>query len=635
MRLRYKLIFALFVFTTLAFAKKTPMYPVSAIPAELLKGADAVVRKKSTVVEVVSESKMYCSEKFAITILKESGKDKALFRESYTNLSSVSNITAIVYDALGKKVKSIPTGEINDFTAISGASLYEDRRVKAIDPKYSVYPFTVEYTFEKKYNSAYYLHGWYAFQGYNTAVEDYRFKLLVPLDFKFHYKEYNLPKTAEEVEVDEKRQLFWQIQNYKAPQKEVLSAHYEHWGPAVAIAPNRFEINDYKGDLNSWASFGRFFFELNKGRDNVPQATIDHLATMLNENMSDYEKISTIYQYSQKKNRYISIQEGIGAQQPFEAETVDRLSYGDCKALSNYVVSILRNFGYNAYYVLVQAGEESFSEKDFVNDYFNHVIACVPLDTDTIWLECTNSFIPCGYLGDFTDDRNVLLITEEGGKLVKTPGFDVEENNQSIKGDIKIFDDGSASGKALISYKGSLYSDEYGLLLMDETDRRKKIIKSINVPHFDLIDYEIVQHKLRKPWLDKSLSISIPGFASKMGERLFFSLNGMNKSSVIPPYSRNRRSPMMISRSYSECDSMTYLLPEDYKMEAIPEPVELKSEFGEYRSKAKIIENRIVYERSLKIWKGQYPKERYNDFVEFLEKIAKYDEVKAVLVKSS
>ena len=56
---------------------------------------------------------------------------------------------------------------------------------------------------------------------------------------------------------------------------------------------------------------------------------------------NDTDKISALYKYMQDKVRYVSVQVGIGGWQPIEAETVDRLSCGDCKALANYMESLL------------------------------------------------------------------------------------------------------------------------------------------------------------------------------------------------------------------------------------------------------------------------------------------------------
>src|SRR3546814_20146460 len=60
---------------------------------------------------------------------------------------------------------------------------------------------------------------------------------------------------------------------------------------------------------------------------------------------SDREKAARIYHYMQQKNRYVSIQVGIGGLQPMFAEEVDRLSYGDCKGLANYTRSEERRVG--------------------------------------------------------------------------------------------------------------------------------------------------------------------------------------------------------------------------------------------------------------------------------------------------
>ncbi len=633
MRLHYKILFVFLFVPGFLFAKNKTFYPVSEIPENLKKGADAVVREDYTELEVFSESKVVYRYKSVITILKESAKDKGYFYGYYDSLSSISDLKATVYDASGKKVETISGDEIKDYTAISGFSLYEDDRVKTFKPNYSVYPYTVEYSYVKKCNSALYMHGWYALWGTNTAVQKFSFKVVSSVDYKFSYLEHNLKSPGIISTIDNKQVIAWTLENIKAPHSQPFEDDGHYWIPMVDIAPGQFEMAGYKGSMESWKSYGKYQALLNAGRDNVPQETIDKIKEMLSEDMSDYEKIAAIYKYSQNKNRYVSIQDGIGGHQPFDAETVDRLSYGDCKALSNYVVSILKKFGYNACYTLVHSGDDLYENKDFVADYFNHAIACVPLQNDTIWLECTNPYYPCGYMSPSTSDRYVLLIKEEGGELVKTPSFKLADNLTNTTGEVRIAEDGSAEMHMKTSYKGANFSNVYGLLYYDEKDKKKKLIKSIDIPHFELDSFKLEAHMERKPSFDKTLYINVPSLGTKMGDRLIVSLNIMNQSTGALPYDRNRQSPMFIPYSRNINDTVSYIIPQGYKVEGLPNPGNVKSEFGEYVCSAREEDGKIIFERHCTLNSGRYPKEKYNEFVDWVEEFNQYEAAKAVLLK--
>ena len=97
---------------------------------------------------------------------------------------------------------------------------------------------------------------------------------------------------------------------------------------------------------------------------------------------------------------------------------------------------------------------------------------------------------------------------------------------------------------------------------------------------------------------------------------------------------KNTKIPELTEAIEIASDSISFALPQNYKIETIPKEVSLKYAFGEYSTNIKVTaENNMVYYRRLKVQGGSYPKERYADWIEFLKKIKSNDRQKVVLVK--
>ncbi len=96
--------------------------------------------------------------------------------------------------------------------------------------------------------------------------------------------------------------------------------------------------------METWDNFGKWIQALNSGRQELPPATKAKIKELTAKAKTDEEKVKILYEYLQSKTRYVSIQLGIGGQQPFEASVVDQFGYGDCKALSNYMVAMLERW---------------------------------------------------------------------------------------------------------------------------------------------------------------------------------------------------------------------------------------------------------------------------------------------------
>jgi transglutaminase-like putative cysteine protease len=631
----HKRIFCSLILLSLCIAvvAKELMYPLSEIPPALLQNAHTVMRLYKQDVEIKSEKSAVVSVTEVRTILNKNGEDNAYFRHSYSPMFKLSNIKAKVYNELGKQIKSLGGDDIIDHSAISGFSLYDDNRVKFIDPKNLTYPFTVEYTYSIDMNQTLFLPIW-DHDTENTSYENSIFVVKAPVGYSFRYREYNLPKGVVKTTQESKDVYTWSITNLTARTYEPMAAKLTPNYPLVRLAPNKFELGETKGSSETWKDYGVWLTGLIDKKDVLSEPTRAKMKEITASCKTDLEKVKVVYEYMQQKTRYVNISIGIGGLQPFDAETVDKTSYGDCKALSNYTKALLTCVGIKSYYTIVNAGSsQNDTEIDFPSQQFNHVMVCVPLNKDTVWLECTSQRSPCGFNGDFTDDRDVLIVDGENSKLVHTRIYSATENCINRYTKVNLADIESGDATATSKYVGLCYDDMMPTYYADDADKLKKITQSIELPSFSLTKFALVDNRSKTPSLDEHLNLTFSNYIKKMGDIALLPLNFMNRLSSIPDKVRNRKTDMCIRRSYMENDTVTYQLPKGYQVTDLPQKMELVGKFGKYISQSTQKGSEITYTRHFELTKGTFPAQDYIDFRGFLEQIATADGVVASLKK--
>ena len=176
---------------------------------------------------------------------------------------------------------------------------------------------------------------------------------------------------------------------------------YEHT-PTVILAPTEFSYYGTDGDLSTWKSYGNWICQLIEDKMELPEERIHFLEELVATQNDTLSKVKAIYKYLQEETRYVSVQLGIGGFEPLSAQKVDEVKYGDCKALVNYMRAMLNAVGINSYYTLINAGRSAKKIiPEFPSQDFNHVILCVPVSNDTVFLECTDQFSPFGFFRQF------------------------------------------------------------------------------------------------------------------------------------------------------------------------------------------------------------------------------------------
>jgi hypothetical protein len=135
------------------------------------------------------------------------------------------------------------------------------------------------------------------------------------------------------------------------------------------------------------------------------------------------------------------------------------------------------------------------------------------------------------------------------------------------------------------------------------------------------------------PQVAEVLDISVSGFATVSGKRIFITPNILNRSGTHLTEQENRTYDYQFDMAYKDVDTVEIELAEGYVLETLPPYMELKTKFGNYSSSVKFVKNKLQYIRVREQFSGRYPKSDALALSAFLNAIYKCDRTKIVLIK--
>jgi hypothetical protein len=611
-------------------------YNAELIPDSLLKSADVVKRNEEYILTIKSPSKHIIYEKHTYTILNSSGSNYAHYLSYYDKFSSINSVTGKLFNKTGKQIKHSKKSDWKDQSAFDGFSLLSDTRYKENEFYSADYPYTVEYEEEVESTGTLDFPDWLPQGTHGVSVQQSTFTIVAPADYNVRYRQFNFSSEPRVTRKGDLKTYTWEIKNLPAKKYEISGPSFSEIAPAVFFAPSKFEIQGYSGDMSNWNDLGKFMYELVKGRDILPEDIKRKVHALTDGLNTEREKIFILYDFLQKNTRYISVQLGIGGWQPFEANYVAEKKYGDCKALSNYMIALLKEAGIKGKYVEIYGGA---SPPHFINDFsfsqFNHVICCVPLAKDTVWLECTSQTASPGYLGSFTGNRKALLIDETGGHLVHTVVYGIADNIQKRIVSAVTDQQGNLTAEINNTYTGLQQDLPHALMYdLSKEDRQKYLNQMFTLPTYEVIESSYREEKGIIPVMKEHLRIQLNNYANITGKRFFITPNifGENSGKLLPD--TTRKYDYIIRNSYRDIDSVEIKIPAGYKPEMLPKDISLSNKFGKYASSAKLSGETIIYYRLWEQFSGRYPATEYNDLVKFYQQVYRADRSKIVLIKA-
>jgi hypothetical protein len=471
------------------------------------------------------------------------------------------------------------------------------------------------------------------------SVQYSSLRVVCPASNQLRYKMFNYngePVITQHTDRDRINNIYtWEVKDMAATEAEYATPAWRQLTTSVFLATEKFMLEEYQGSNASWKDFGKFVYDLKKEKDVLPDPVKQKVHELTDGAGSLREKTTKLYEYMQQNTRYISVQLGVGGWQPFDAKYVSEKKYGDCKALSNFMYSLLKEAGIRSVYTVINAtGSSDYLITDLPCSQFNHVILFVPDGKDTIWLECTSQTKAAGYIGDL-GNRYAVAVDEDGGSLVRTPKYGFKENLE-IRNVVATIDEaGNLQATIHTKYKAEQQDRVHSIINGLSKDKLMEFLKEdIDLATYDIKSFKYDEEKSQLPVVKEQLELVADNYATVSGKRFFVIPNIMTRAQRKLKADEERVNDVLLEFEFTDINTASIKIPAGYSPESVPPDVKIESKFGKYISSVKLEENTIKYYRHYEHYSGRFPAKDYGELVKFYESIYKADRNKVVLVKN-
>ena len=503
-----------------------------------------------------------------VLVHNEKGLPTASFWEYTDAFHSVASFSgSITYQGKSRKIRK---DDLINHSLTDG--LADDAAICLYQPA-SPYPFTVEYDYTVSCKK-----GIASFPTFlpldreNVSLVGASYTLIVPAGFAIQY----FASAEPVVEKGKTDRYQWKFAMPDGFREEHLMPSFLTFVPYVYASPVEFSYGGKTGSQRNWKDIGLWLYGLQEGAQDLPDEAVAKFREMTKDCKTPEEKVAVLYRYLRDNTRYVSIQLGIGGLKPFPASTVYKSGFGDCKALSNFLRAALAAVGVESDYYAVSTSHATLFPGYVSIGQMNHVMLAVPLKEhrDTLWVECTNPAIPLGYRHEDVAGHEVLLVKQDGGERVRVPSYPDSLRCSSVRAEITVRADGSASLQAVKSLRLDR-TEPYLDFSSEKPEDQARILTSGWNLHAENLRVQSIQDNFNQPGyrgrdfcpqMDIAFTADVFQFAKVNGNRLFIPANPMAKSLYVQR--QERVNDIRVGEGSTLTDTVVFHLPAGYRIES-------------------------------------------------------------------
>ena len=565
--------------------------------AELYPDAGIIYALDEDIVEVFEDGR--CKEILHVVfkILKDRGKDKGDIEIGYNSHTETASI--IYARTITPEGKIIPLNEnavkvVTPYSSYPSYSNYKELTFSMpgvtvgsiID--YKVVKEKKKPEIEGKFSNEFY------FQTYDPTYLC-RYKVITPRDTNLKYLVLNpfsgVQLSPNVIHKGNKKVYLWEHKNIPQIIKEKSMPPTEELACRILVTT-----------MNSWEEFSNWWRKEIAGKTE-PDESIKKKVAELTETLStSKEKTEAIFDYVKKEIRYVFIDLGKSGYEPDNAKKVFENKYGDCKDKSTLLISMLRVAGIPAYYVLIPTSSVGNLIKDFPYPFqFNHCIVSTKKEGKYNFFDPVAKNYRFNYLPNSDQNRDVLIFDSEKIVFEKTPLAKPEENAYYNQSQIRIGLDGSIECELKNFGSGS---EEASLRSFFTKNRPTQIKESLEervdeiFSGASLLKYTQSDPMNFKERFEVTIKYNAQDYCKKAGDILIFDVPEIWKRCPATG-KKDRKYPIVVWNNSYKKDEVEFNVPEGYEVYYLPEPIEIKNRYFEFRSSYRQEGKRIFYQGEL------------------------------------
>ena len=612
----------------------------------------AVLLYSEDVLTVQNNGKLKHLERRAYKILRPEGKEFGVVRADMSSETRVVSMHGWCIPAQGKdyEVKDKEASE-TALTGLENGELMSDvkskfLRIPAADPG-NIVGYEVEY--EKQ---PYVSQDVWGFQ-HSVPVRESHFTLQLAPGWEYRAVWLN---HAEVPPVSSgNNQIQWALSDIKAIRPEPKMPPWESISGAMLIS--LFPQGGKNAGFKDWASMGKWEEALSSDRRDASPEIKGKVTELTQKAATPVEKMNALAAFVQKDIRYVAIQLGIGGWQPHRASEVFLHKYGDCKDKATLLSTMLQQVGIESYYLYINTERGVITPETPATRWFDHVILAIRLPDKIddaslamvfihpklgklLIFDPTDEFTPFGQLSGELQASYALLVTPDGGELIKVPQVPTSLNGVTRTAAMVLDAQGNLTGTFNEIRLGDAAAEERARMKFVAADKdRVKVIEGIlsqSLANFAVTKASMTSlQDAHKPF-QLNYSILAQRYAKPAGDLLLVRprLIGAKGSGFLET-KEPRELPVIFEGPRKDNDTFEITMPAGYEVDDLPPPVDMDYSFASYHSKTEASGNKLKYTRTFEIKELSVPMSKMDDLRKFYRAIAGDERNTAVLKPSA